>query len=150
MRTPPTQIYGLGYTVPMEHDQSYKLLFSHAEVETARAAGGETRGVAGAAGRMGRAIVEACRALEESVILTAAIEREGSPAIGADVGELAGIGPLGVKVTDRLAALTEAFDVLIDFSQPEATLAHLAICRQAKRRMVIGTTGIAVEGRAMI
>lgn len=104
----------------------------------------------GAAGRMGRAIVEACRALEESVVLTAAIEREGSPAIGADVGELAGIGPLGVKVTDRLAVLTKAFDVLIDFSQPEATLAHLAICRQAKRRMVIGTTGIALEGRAMI
>ncbi|HYY15175.1 MAG TPA: 4-hydroxy-tetrahydrodipicolinate reductase, partial [Gammaproteobacteria bacterium] len=94
----------------------------------------------GAAGRMGRAIVEACRPLEESVILTAAIEREESPAIGADVGEVAGVGPLGVKVTDRLAALTEAFDVLIDFSQPEATLAHLAICRQAKRRMVIGTT----------
>ena len=104
----------------------------------------------GAAGRMGRAIVEACRALEESVVLTAAIEREGSPAIGTDVGEIAGIGTLGVKVTDRLAALTEAFDVLIDFSQPEATLAHLAICRQAKRRMVIGTTGIALEGRAMI
>jgi 4-hydroxy-tetrahydrodipicolinate reductase len=103
----------------------------------------------GAAGRMGRAIVEACRA-PEAVVLTAAVEREGSPAIGADVGEIAGIGPLGVKVTDRLAALTEAFDVLIDFSQPEATLAHLAICRQAKRRMVIGTTGIAVEGRAMI
>ncbi len=103
----------------------------------------------GAAGRMGRAVVEVCR-VWEAVILTAAIERAGSPVIGADVGEVAGVGPLGVKVTDRLADLTDQFDVLIDFSHPEATLEHLAVCREARRRMVIGTTGVAEAGRALI
>jgi 4-hydroxy-tetrahydrodipicolinate reductase len=103
----------------------------------------------GAAGRMGRTLVKACRAAE-SMRLTAAVERPGSTVIGADVGEVAGVGPLAVKVVDRLADLTDRFDVLIDFSHPEATLEHLAVCRKAGRCMVIGTTGITEAGRALI
>lgn len=101
-------------------------------------------GVTGAAGRMGKAIIEAARQAE-GIELGAAIERPGSSVIGADAGELAGVGTLGVPVRDDLAKAIADFDVLIDFTRPEVTIANLAICRQAGRRMVIGTTGLSDE-----
>jgi len=96
--------------------------------------------VTGAAGRMGRALIEACHAAE-GVTLTAAIQRPGSSIIGADAGELAGVGKLGVPVVDSLEKVLGDFDVLIDFTRPEPTLANIALCRKAGKRMVIGTTG---------
>lgn len=105
--------------------------------------------IAGAAGRMGRTLIEACHNNAPALALAAAIDRPG-PHSGRDAGELAGIGALGVRVTDDLVAVTSAFDVLIDFTVPEATLANLAICRAAGRRMVIGTTGFTEEQRAVI
>ena len=103
--------------------------------------------VSGAAGRMGRAIVQAC-AESEGVRLAAALERPGSPALGADAGELAGVGTLGVTVGSDPAAAP--FDVLIEFSLPEPTLEHLAVCRVRGRAMVIGTTGFDAGGKAAI
>lgn len=103
--------------------------------------------IAGAAGRMGRALIEAAQTTE-GVAVTAAFERPGSPALGADVGQLAGGQPLGVAVGEDLAR--GAFDVLIDFTRPEATLAHVAACAKQGARLVIGTTGFDDAGRARI
>ncbi len=105
--------------------------------------------VTGAAGRMGRILIEAI-ALNDSTELTAAIERPGSSLIGADAGELAGIGRNGVTVVDDLAAVVDGFDVLIDFTVPAATLANVATCAAAGKKMVIGTTGFTPEERQQI
>ncbi|MEJ2361093.1 MAG: 4-hydroxy-tetrahydrodipicolinate reductase [Gammaproteobacteria bacterium] len=96
--------------------------------------------ITGAAGRMGRALIEATQQTQ-GLELSVALERPGSSVVGADAGELAGIGHLGVAVTDNLAAVTDDFDVFIDFTRPEVTQANLAICREAGKRIVIGTTG---------
>jgi 4-hydroxy-tetrahydrodipicolinate reductase len=105
--------------------------------------------IVGAAGRMGRTLVQAVHETA-GVTLTVAVERPGSTSVGADAGELAGVGRLGVAVEDDLAAAVERFDTLIDFTTPSATLAHLALCRARGRRMVIGTTGLDAAGRAAI
>lgn len=105
--------------------------------------------VTGAAGRMGRVLIEACQQAE-GVELGAAIERAGSSVIGVDAGELAGIGRNGVAVVDHLAAVSGDFDVLIDFTRPEVTLANLAVCRAAGKRMVIGTTGMDATQKAVL
>lgn len=97
--------------------------------------------VAGAGGRMGRTLIEAvCNA--QGCELGAATEQAKSSLIGADAGELAGVGKLNVKIVASLAEVVDAFDVLIDFTSPSATLLHLEICRKASKRMVIGTTGL--------
>ncbi len=103
--------------------------------------------ITGAAGRMGRTLVEAC-ARAEGVRLSAAIERPGSAAVGADAGELAGVGKLGVTIGSNLNGLE--FDVLVDFTRPAVTLANLELCRQAKKKMVIGTTGLDEPGKRQI
>lgn len=105
--------------------------------------------IAGAAGRMGRSLIQAC-ALAEGVELGAAVARPGSRAVGKDVGELAGLPPLAIPVTDDLAAALDDFDVLVDFTLPEATLKHLDLCRQTGKRMVIGTTGFSQDQRGLI
>lgn len=96
--------------------------------------------VIGAAGRMGKTLIEALTQAEGAV-LAAAIERPDSSLLGADAGELAGVGKLGVAVSGDLQSVTDDFDVLIDFTHPTTTLVNLAICRAAGKAMVIGTTG---------
>ena len=97
--------------------------------------------VAGAAGRMGKALVQAvCQ--DEAATLAAATDRPGSTLIGADVGELAGVGRLDVALQDDLSRVVDSFDVLIDFTSPESTMNHVAICRAAGKGIVIGTTGL--------
>ncbi len=96
--------------------------------------------IAGAAGRMGRALIESSRQTD-GVTVTAAFEHPEHSLLGSDAGVLAGIGEIGVPLTCDPAALTSVFDVLIDFTRPQGTLANLAICRSAGRRIVIGTTG---------
>ncbi len=105
--------------------------------------------VAGASGRMGRTLIAACRE-DERLVLGAATERAGDAAVGRDAGEVAGVGPAGVAVVDALADVREDFDVLVDFTTPQATLANLGVCRQAGRRMVIGTTGLSGDQRAAL
>ena len=83
--------------------------------------------------------------------LGAATEQSGSSLLGTDAGELAGVGPLGVRLAAALDGEgIDDFDVLIDFTRPEATLSHLEICRAAGRAMVIGTTGFDAEQKAAI
>ncbi len=103
--------------------------------------------VTGAAGRMGRTLIEAC-SKNEGLRLAAAIERPGASVVGVDAGELAGVGKLGVTVRDSLEGAS--FDVLVDFTRPEASLANLEYCRRHQRRIVIGTTGFDEAGKARI
>ncbi|MDO6746194.1 4-hydroxy-tetrahydrodipicolinate reductase [Gilvimarinus sp. 1_MG-2023] len=96
--------------------------------------------VTGAAGRMGKILIEAT-VKSDSAQLAAAIVRPGSSLVGADAGELAGVGKIGVIVTDSLADVVDQFDAIIDFTTPEATLANAALCAEHGKAMVIGTTG---------
>ena len=96
--------------------------------------------VAGAAGRMGCRLVSLIRD-STALTLTGALEGKGHHALGDDAGETAGAGHAGVPITDDLDALMERGEVLIDFSAPEATLAHVRAVAQHRRAMVIGTTG---------
>ncbi len=105
--------------------------------------------ITGAAGRMGRVLIEACHA-NSNVTLTAAVARAGSSVIGVDAGELAGIGRMQVPVVDALEKVAGQFDVLIDFTTPEATLANVAFCRRHAKKIVIGTTGLAPQQKEQI
>ncbi|PPQ29917.1 4-hydroxy-tetrahydrodipicolinate reductase [Rhodoblastus sphagnicola] len=100
--------------------------------------------VVGAAGRMGQMLVKAIAA-NEGATLGAALERPGSPALGRDAGELAGVGALGVKIADDpLHALLDA-DGVIDFSTPAVTVEIAALAAQARIVHVIGTTGLSAD-----
>ena len=103
--------------------------------------------VTGAAGRMGRTLIEAVNQAE-GLVLSAAIVEPGSSLAGADAGELAGQGKLGVALSDSLEAVINDFDVLIDFTAPVVTLANLKACAAAGKKMVIGTTGLTDEQKA--
>lgn len=105
--------------------------------------------VMGAAGRMGKILIEAV-AQAEGAILAAAVDRPDSSLVGADAGELAGIGRNGVVLAADLAAVIADFDVLIDFTHPSVTLKNLAACREAGKAMVIGTTGFSVEEKGLL
>lgn len=103
--------------------------------------------VAGATGRMGQMLIEATLAAPD-LQLVAALDRPGSPGLGRDAGEFMGRAT-GVAITAELSALS-ATDVLIDFTRPEATLAHLQACSAHGVKMVIGTTGFDTAGRTAI
>jgi len=105
--------------------------------------------ITGAAGRMGRSLVEACHQAD-GMELSVALEHPDSSLLDCDAGDLAGIGKFGITVGSDLAAVTADFDVLIDFTRPGSTLANLEICRKAGRRLVIGTTGFSDEQQLQI
>ncbi len=105
--------------------------------------------VVGATGRMGKCLINAA-VLAHNAELTAAVSRPGSLAVGKDAGELAGISDSGVKIVEDLAAVIDRFDVLIDFTRPEPSMAYIETCRQAGKSVVIGTTGYSDEQRATI
>ncbi len=96
--------------------------------------------VTGAAGRMGKTLIEAV-ALNDDTELVAAIERPESSLIGADAGEMAGLGKNAVTIVGDIAAVIDDFDVLIDFTAPAATVANTKACAAAGKKIVIGTTG---------
>ena len=104
--------------------------------------------VAGASGRMGRMLVEAVLGTPDAE-LVGALEIPGSPALGQDAGAALGRAT-GVVITDDLAAGLSRAQVLIDFTRPEGTLAHLAACRAKGVAMVIGTTGFTEPQKAEI
>ncbi|WP_446808157.1 4-hydroxy-tetrahydrodipicolinate reductase [Methylomonas sp. 2BW1-5-20] len=105
--------------------------------------------VVGASGRMGLCLLKAALAAENAE-LTVAVSRPDSLAIGKDAGELAGVAAAGIKVGDDLAVLTDRFDVLIDFTRPDASMSYIEICRQAGKQVVIGTTGYSDAQKAAI
>ncbi len=104
--------------------------------------------VHGATGRMGRRLV-ALAAADPGLTLAAAVARPGQPHLGADAGEVAGVGRVGVPVT---AALLEGVAVacVIDFSSPEGTAAILPTCIERRIPIVVATTGFDAAGRAAV
>ncbi|MEP7281680.1 MAG: 4-hydroxy-tetrahydrodipicolinate reductase [Rubrivivax sp.] len=104
--------------------------------------------IAGASGRMGRMLIETVLASPGDA-LGGALDVAGSPAIGHDAAAFLG-RPCGVVVTDDVHAALAGCDVLIDFTRPEGTLAHLEACRALGVRAVIGTTGFDAAGKARI
>jgi len=104
--------------------------------------------IAGASGRMGQMLIEAVLAAPD-LQLAGALDREGSPALGQDAGAPLGRST-GVAITADLAAGLAGAQVLIDFTRPEGTLAHLQACRAAGVGVVIGTTGFSDEQKAEI
>jgi 4-hydroxy-tetrahydrodipicolinate reductase len=97
--------------------------------------------VAGAGGKMGQALIEAVLA-DASLQLAAALDASGSAAVGRAVG--------GLKVSSDVRKAVAAGDVLIDFTRPEGTIAHLEACARAGKSIVIGTTGISEPLRKAI
>ena len=104
--------------------------------------------VAGASGRMGRALIEAV-AQAPDMALAAALELKGNPRVGKDAGELVGT-PCGVTISDDPVKALAGCDAFIDFTRPEGTLEYLAQCARQNVRMVIGTTGFGEEQRKTI
>ena len=95
--------------------------------------------VAGASGRMGQMLMEAIRAADDCT-LSGALSSPASPALGTDA--MTGLGQVsGILITADLAQGLRNADVLIDFTRPEGTLAHLRACRDMGVNLVIGTTG---------
>jgi 4-hydroxy-tetrahydrodipicolinate reductase len=95
--------------------------------------------ISGANGRMGRAMIGLV-AEDPELNLSLALEHVDSPFIGRDAGVQAGIAKSGVAITTNLDP--DEFDVLIEFTTPDATIAHLAKCESACKAMLIGTTGM--------
>ena len=104
--------------------------------------------VAGASGRMGRMLVEAIQNSKDCT-LTAALDLPGSPALGTDAAAFLGQTSGALIESDLRAALSKA-DFLIDFTRPEGTLTHLAVCAELGVKVVIGTTGFSEEQKAQI
>jgi len=107
-------------------------------------------GITGAAGRMGKTLIEAIDLAESSLELAAALERPESTLLGADAGELAGVGKKSVTVVGSLEDVIGDIDVLIDFTIPAATVANAALCAENGVAIVIGTTGFTPEQQSQL
>jgi 4-hydroxy-tetrahydrodipicolinate reductase len=106
-------------------------------------------GVVGCAGRMGIALLRQIDATEACEI-AGGCERPGHPALGRDLGEVAGLSALRLAVGDKAEAVFEAADVVLDFTAPAASVAHAGIAAATGRGLVIGTTGLeAAQDRAI-
>ena len=103
--------------------------------------------VAGAAGRMGKSIIQASQS-NSQVELSVAFEQESATTVGLDAGEVAGVGRLDIPIVGGLSDTD--FDVLIEFTNPQATLEHVQICHGAGKRVVIGTTGFSQQQKEEI
>jgi 4-hydroxy-tetrahydrodipicolinate reductase len=106
-------------------------------------------GISGCAGRMGRMLVAEVAATA-GCRLAGGVDAPTSQALGQDIGELAGIGKVGLSAGSDIAALLAAADVVIDFSTPTATVEHAALAAGAKKPLVIGTTGLDDVQRAAL
>ncbi len=105
--------------------------------------------ITGAAGRMGRALIEAVHTTD-GCELAVVLERPGSSVIGTDAGELVGLGRVGITITDDIHQAVDDFDVLIDFTRPDVTEANMVVCKAANKKIVIGTTGFSDEQKQII
>jgi 4-hydroxy-tetrahydrodipicolinate reductase len=105
--------------------------------------------VVGAGGRMGQALVRAIHDID-GVSVAAGVERPGSPHLGRDVGELAGVGPLGIAIGDDPLPAFAAADGVLDFTSPKASVGFAGYAAQARIVHVIGTTGCGPEEDAAI
>ena len=104
--------------------------------------------IAGASGRMGRMLIEVLTQADD-VLLVGALDQPGCPALGQDATAWLGQA-CGVHITDDIAAGLAEAQVLINFTRPEGTLAHLAVCQALGVKMVVGTTGFSDEQKARL
>ncbi len=108
----------------------------------------ETRiGVVGCAGYMGRLLVKIAQETD-GLTVTAGSERAGSDMIGRDAGEIAGIGPIGVAITDDADALFASCDLAIDFTHHTVTPGLIPLARKHGTKLVVGTSGLTAETEA--
>ena len=103
----------------------------------------------GAAGRMGRCLIQAVEQTE-GLALSAAIDRADSSLIGADAGEVAGVGKLGIAISSDIEQATKDSDIIIDFTLPEVTMALLPFCVANQCRPVFGPTGFDADQKQAI
>jgi 4-hydroxy-tetrahydrodipicolinate reductase len=126
-----------------------KRLFANASVSEVAGIVMKTHlAVNGALGRMGQRLVHLAQE-DSDLVLTAVIESADSPHLGRDIGELSGLGSLGVPIRDTVPPV-DRVDVLIDFSTPEGTLAVLPACSDRRIPLVVATTGHTAAQRAEI
>jgi len=103
--------------------------------------------IAGASGRMGQALIR--MASEDALLnVSQALERSGSDALGKDAGTIAGIAKLGIPIQENPEM--SGFDVMIDFTSPEASVRHAALCAKAGKPLLIGTTGMDADQRQAV
>lgn len=100
--------------------------------------------ITGPIGRMGQILIQEIKKNKNTCLTTALVQKEHQ-LINKDIGEILGIGKIGVLITDQLNIKKNDFDVLIDFTRPDGTLKYLKYCNQLKKNMVIGTTGFSKE-----
>lgn len=105
--------------------------------------------ITGAAGRMGRALLEVCQNSDQ-IQFGAAIDRPDSSLIGTDAGEQAGLGKFNSKIIADLSRVTSEFDTLVDFTLPDVTMKNIEICRKEAKQIVIGTTGFTQQQKQEI
>jgi len=105
--------------------------------------------VAGAAGKMGRTLIQTITNTE-GLEVTAALEHQGMSVIGADAGEVAGVGKLNIPISGQLESVCEDFDILIDFTVAAATVENMEVCAASGRKMIIGTTGLNEKDKARL
>ncbi|HEY7493103.1 MAG TPA: 4-hydroxy-tetrahydrodipicolinate reductase [Candidatus Tectomicrobia bacterium] len=105
--------------------------------------------VIGAPGRMGRRVIDLLRT-DAELALVGALAYAAHPALGRDAGEVAGGGPLGIRLTHDLTSILPQADVVIDFSVPAATIDALRLVADFQKAMVIGTTGFTASQRTEI
>ncbi|HFD12314.1 MAG TPA: 4-hydroxy-tetrahydrodipicolinate reductase [Crenotrichaceae bacterium] len=105
--------------------------------------------ITGVTGRMGKNLVRAAYE-NENIQCVAAVARPGNPSSGMDAGVLAGIEEINVTVSNHLQTCIELLDVVIDFTLPSPCMENLAVCEQAGRAIVIGTTGFSAQQREQI
>jgi 4-hydroxy-tetrahydrodipicolinate reductase len=111
---------------------------------------GATRvGIAGCAGRMGQMLLKML-SQAPGVLVVGGTERRGSPALGMDLGALAGTEPFGITVGDDPALLFDSADVVIDFTNPSATALHAGYAAKNGTAHVIGTTGLDTDQQAAV
>ena len=105
--------------------------------------------VIGAGGRMGRSLVQAVHATSGAVV-SGGIERAGSPLLGQDVGAVAGVGDLGVKMTDDALELIARSDAVLDFTIPQVSVEIAGLAANARIVHVLGTTGLSETDQAAV
>ncbi|MDI1472547.1 4-hydroxy-tetrahydrodipicolinate reductase [Thermodesulfovibrio sp. 1176] len=105
--------------------------------------------VCGAAGRMGSRIIALSKDYPE-IKLVGAVESKDNSRLGDDVGVVAGIGELGIKIVDDIEKVIDNTDIAVNFTNPEATIEHLKIVKKHKKSIVIGTTGFDNEQISLV
>lgn len=105
-------------------------------------------GIVGCAGRMGKMLVNAV--LDAGCTLAGGTERSGGDAVGRDIGELVGRGPLGVVVDSDARKLFDIADAVIDFTAPAATVQHAGFAAETGTVLIVGTTGLSQDDEAAL